>query len=65
MFSRSNARKVSIPLDLNLLEAGKGLVSAIQDKDPIQVGLDGSLDVGTRWGTLPLTIERKKKLSLQ
>jgi LEA14-like dessication related protein len=63
--SGSDTRKVSIPLDLDLLEAGAGLISAIKDKDPIQVGLDGQLDIGTRWGVLPLELDREKKLSLQ
>ncbi|MCP4810270.1 MAG: LEA type 2 family protein [Proteobacteria bacterium] len=59
------SKRVRIPIEVDLLDLGKSLVSAITDKEPITVGLDGTVDVGTRWGTLPLTIDREKRLALE
>lgn len=58
-------KRVRIPIEVDLLDLGKSLVSAITEKEPVTVGLDGTVDVGTRWGTLPLTIDREKRLSFE
>lgn len=56
---------VTIPIDLNLLEAGTAIVSAIKDRDQIKVRLDADLNVDTPFGVLPLDLDKSKMLQLQ
>ena len=56
---------VTIPVDLNLLQAGTAIVSAIKDRDKIKVRLDADLNVDTPFGVLPLDFDKSKLLQLQ
>lgn len=56
---------VTIPIDLNLLQAGTAIVSAIKDRDQVKVRLDADLNVDTPFGILPLDIDKSKMLQLQ
>ena len=56
---------MTIPVDLNLLQAGTAIVSAIKDRDKIKVRLDADLNVDTPFGVLPLDFDKSKLLQLQ
>ena len=56
---------VTIPIDLNLLEAGTAIVGAIKDRDEIKVRLDADLNVDTPFGVLPLDLDKSKMLQLK
>lgn len=56
---------VTLPIHLNLLEAGAGLVTAIQSKEKIDLNLGAGLDVKTPLGVLPLRVDETGKLKLQ
>lgn len=56
---------ITIPIDLNLLEAGTAIVSALKDRDKVDVRLDADLNVDTPFGVLPLDWDKSKSLQLQ
>lgn len=63
VLNAKDTQRVNLPIELDLLDLGKSLVTAITKKQPVNVGLTGTVDVGTRWGTLPLALDKEKRLS--
>ncbi|MCB9744366.1 MAG: LEA type 2 family protein [Alphaproteobacteria bacterium] len=59
------SKTVTLPIELNLLELGSSLVSAIKDRSNIQVGLNAALNVDTPYGLVPWEISKAKSLNLQ
>ena len=56
---------LTVPIDLNLLQLGAGVVRAIKNKGTLDVGLDADIDVATPFGVLPLQIDKAKSLKLR
>ncbi|MCB9676130.1 MAG: LEA type 2 family protein [Alphaproteobacteria bacterium] len=55
----------TIPIHLNLLELGATLVSAIQQKKPVDVHFGAGLGVETPLGTIPLDVDETVNLRIQ
>lgn len=55
---------LSIPINVNLLELGAGIANAIKTKGNLDVGLGAQINVGTPFGSVPLNIDKAKKLKL-
>jgi LEA14-like dessication related protein len=47
---------VSLPIDLNLLQLGSSVVKLVQGKSAADLGLTGTVQIGTPFGTIPLDI---------
>lgn len=56
---------VTIPVNINLLEAGTAIVSALKDRDKVKFRIDADMNVDTPFGVLPLDIDKAKTLKLQ
>lgn len=56
---------VTLPIELNLLNLGTTIVSAITNKTQLKVALDAKVDVETPLGPLPLTVDETGKLELE
>lgn len=52
-------QKVSLPVQLNLLEIGATIVDAITKKTKLDVDLGATVQVGTPFGVVPLTINER------
>lgn len=57
-------KTVSLPIQLNLLDLGSTIVSAITNKTKLDVGLDAGMDVGTPFGVIPLHIDETGKMDV-
>lgn len=58
------AQTVTIPINLNLRSLGSALVSAITQKKAVDVSVGATVQVGTPFGTIPLTIDEKGNLNI-
>lgn len=47
---------VTLPISLDLLKLGKTMITALQSKKPVDVGLDAKVTVGTPFGPIPLDV---------
>ncbi len=47
---------VSLPIELDLFQLGKTMVTALSGKTPVDVGLDAKVMVGTPFGDIPLDV---------
>lgn len=47
---------VTLPVDLNLLQLGSSVVQLVQGKSPANLALEGVVQIGTPFGTIPLDI---------
>lgn len=56
---------VTLPIQVNLLELGSTVVSAITQKRPLDVRLDAGLSVETPLGNIPLQVDETTNLRLQ
>lgn len=59
------SKTVTLPIELNLLELGSGVVSAIKDRSDIDVGLKAGLGVDTPFGLVPWELDKSRSLSLR
>ncbi|MFK7929226.1 MAG: LEA type 2 family protein [Myxococcota bacterium] len=50
------SKTVSIPVGLNLVDLGSGVVKALKNKSPVPVNFGADLKVGTPLGVLPLSV---------
>jgi len=53
------------PIDQNLVQLGSGVASAVRSKGSLDVAFDAGIQVATPFGTVPLDIDRSRKLRLQ
>ncbi len=58
-------KTVTLPVTLQLVDLGTSIVSAITNKEKIQVGVTADVDVQTALGTLPLSFSESGKLQLK
>lgn len=56
---------VTVPVDIDLLQAGEAIVKLIKDRSQIKVRLKAGMSVDTPFGALPLDLDRSQKLKLQ
>ncbi len=56
---------LTIPLTVNLLQAGATITTAIVNRDPLPVRLEAMVDVDTPWGVLPLDVSEIADAILQ
>lgn len=59
------SKTVTLPLEVKLVNLGSAIVSAITNKEQVQVGLSAEVDVDTPLGSLPLSFEKSKDLQLK
>jgi len=55
---------VTLPVTVELLSLGAGVVDAILDGGAVDVGLDATMDVDTPFGIVPLTIDESGQVSI-
>jgi len=56
---------VTLPINLDLLKLGKTLVTALQSKKPVDVGLDAKVTVGTPFGPIPFDVAQAAAFMLK
>lgn len=55
----------TLPMDIKLLNLAVGIVDALTNKGPIDVGLRADADVGTPLGVIPLKVDEEERLKVQ
>ncbi|MFT7581202.1 MAG: LEA14-like dessication related protein [Myxococcota bacterium] len=55
---------VTIPVNLNLISLGGAIVSAITNKTSVDVGFGATVNVGTPFGIIPLSIDQNGNLKI-
>jgi LEA14-like dessication related protein len=53
----ASTRTVSVPITVDLVRAGAGVVDLLTRGGRVDAGFDATLDVGTPFGVLPLTVD--------
>ena len=53
---RGQEQVVTLPVSLDLLKLGKTVVTVLQSKNPVDVGLTAKVQVGTPFGAIPLDV---------
>ncbi len=56
---------LTLPVDVNLLNAGTVVVEALTGKTRLKTGLDASVEVGTPFGAIPLRIDESGRIEVE